>query len=182
MIFLFCKASGGPPAPAVLRRTGSLNSSKPVPSLDSEEINNLMAEKKSASVGVHAKSTGQGVNKSFTITTVVPRDIPVGKESLTSGKESITFSRTKPGMLLRPAHTRRPSSTKLDVEKLSVAADGTLGNAKSESDSAINPKSLVLEDGARESCDEKVSDIKSVTEKFEKVLSPQAPTNQVDCK
>ena len=164
----------------------SLNSTKVVLPSDAREISNLAAEKQSPGTGVNAKSNGQSGNKSFVTPTVVPRDNPVGKDSTNSGKESITFSRTKPGMLLKPAHVRRPSVNKFEVEKLSAAVEsGTLSNIKSGLDSAMDLNSqtrLVSEDGVRKSCDEKNSEIKSFTEKSEKMLSPQTPPNQETCK
>ena len=148
--------------------------------LDASEISNLAAGKESPGTGINAKSNGQSGNKSFITPSIVPGNNPA------SGKESITFSRTKPGMLLKPAHVRRPSVNKFEVEKLSAAVEsGTLSNIKSGLDSAMGLNSqarLVSEDGARKSCDEKDSNIKSVTEKSDKMLSPQIPSNQETCK
>lgn len=164
---------------------GSLNSTKVVLPLDASEISNLAAEKQSPGTGVNA-SDGQSGNKSFITPTVVSRDNPVGKDSTNSVKESITFTKTKPGMLLKPAHVRRPSVNKFEVVKLSAAVEtGTRTNTKSGIDSAVDlnsQTSLVSEDGARKSCDSKDSNIKSVTEKSEKMLSPQTPPCEETCK
>ncbi|XVF27694.1 hypothetical protein REPUB_Repub14bG0131000 [Reevesia pubescens] len=171
--------------PIATQKDGSLNSPKVVLPVDASEISNLSAEKQSPGTIVNAKSNGQLDNKSVITPSVVPRDNPVGKDSTNSGKESITFSRTKPGMLLKPAHVRRPSVNKFEVEKLSAAVEsGTLSNNKSGLDSAMVLSSqtrLASEDGARKSCDEKDSNIKSVTEKSEKRLSPQTPPSQETC-
>lgn len=138
------------------------------------EISDQEAVKKSPGIEVNAKPS------------VVPRDNPIGKNSSNSAKESITFSKTKPGMLLKPAHVRRPSVNKFEVEKLSASVDsGTPGNVKSGLDNAMNlnyQTRLVSEDGVRKSCDEKDLNIKSVIEKSEKVLSPQTPPDQETCK
>ncbi|GMI72289.1 DWD hypersensitive to ABA 3, Katanin p80 subunit 2 [Hibiscus trionum] len=145
-------------------KDGSLNSSKVVSPLDANAISNLAAEKQSPGIGVHAKSNGQ------------TGDNPVGKETTNSGKESITFSRTKPGMLLRPAHVRKPSVSKFEVEKPLAAVESE------RLDSAVDLNSrtrLVSEDGDRTSCDEKDSNVETVTEKSEKMLSPQTPSIQV---
>ncbi|XP_021294026.1 katanin p80 WD40 repeat-containing subunit B1 homolog isoform X2 [Herrania umbratica] len=150
------------------------------PDYDTKEIKNIYVdtEKQSPGTGVNAKSNGQSGNKSFVTPSVVPQDSPLGKES-------ITFSRTKPGMLLRPAHVRRPSVNKFEVEKLSAAVEsGTLSNTKSVLDSSMDLNSqtrLVSEDRARKSCDEKDSNINSVTEKSEKMLSAKTPPNQETC-
>ncbi|XP_022724346.1 katanin p80 WD40 repeat-containing subunit B1 homolog isoform X2 [Durio zibethinus] len=167
------------------QKDDSFNSTKVILPLDAIEISNLVAEKQSPGTGVNAKSNGQLVNKSFITPTVVPRDNPVGKDSTNSGKESITFSRTKPGMLLKPAHVRRPSVNKFEVEKLSAAVEsGTLSNIKSELDSAMDVTSqtrLVSQDGARKSCDDKDSNIKNVIEESKKMLLPQTTPNQETC-
>ncbi|TYH14768.1 hypothetical protein ES288_A06G246800v1 [Gossypium darwinii] len=144
-------------------KDGSLSSTEVVLPLDASEISNPEAEEQSPGTGVNAKSNGQSGNN------------PVMKETTNSVKESITFSRTKPGMLLRPAHVRKPSVNKFEVEKLSaVVESGRLDTAMD-----MNSRtSLVLEDGAKKPCDEKDSNIETVTEKPEKMLSPQTPSNQ----
>ncbi|XWS19542.1 hypothetical protein CRYUN_Cryun31cG0024600 [Craigia yunnanensis] len=171
--------------PITTQKDGSLTSPKVELPLDSSEITNLAVEKQSPGTEINAKSNGQSDNKSFITPSVVPGDNPAGKETTNSGKESITFSRTKPGMLLKPAHVKRPSVNKFEAEKLSAAVEsGTLSNKKSGLNSAIDLNSqarLMSEDGARKSCDEKDSNIKSVTEKSDKMLSPQTPSNQETC-
>ncbi|XP_012449464.1 katanin p80 WD40 repeat-containing subunit B1 homolog KTN80.1 isoform X1 [Gossypium raimondii] len=144
-------------------KDGSLSSTEVVLPLDAGEISNPEAEEQSPGTGVNAKSNGQSGNN------------PVVKETTNSGKESITFSRTKPGMLLRPVHARKPSVNKFEVEKLSaVVESGRLDTAMDKN----SRTSLVLEDGAKKPCDEKDSNIETVTEKPEKMLSPQTPSNQ----
>ncbi|XP_021294027.1 katanin p80 WD40 repeat-containing subunit B1 homolog isoform X3 [Herrania umbratica] len=174
---IYVDTAGSNP-PITSQKAGSLNSPKVVFPFDASEISNLAAEKQSPGTGVNAKSNGQSGNKSFVTPSVVPQDSPLGKES-------ITFSRTKPGMLLRPAHVRRPSVNKFEVEKLSAAVEsGTLSNTKSVLDSSMDLNSqtrLVSEDRARKSCDEKDSNINSVTEKSEKMLSAKTPPNQETC-
>ncbi|XVE87972.1 hypothetical protein DITRI_Ditri19aG0030900 [Diplodiscus trichospermus] len=166
------------------QKDGSLNSRKMVLPLDASEISNLAAEKQSAGTGVDAKPNGQSGNKSFITPASVPRDNPIVKDSTLSGKESITFSRTKPGMLLRPAHVRRPSVNKFEVEKLSAAVEsGTLSNTKSRLESEVdrNTQSMLgSDDGAIKSCKDKDSNIKSATDLSEK-MSPQTPPNQETC-
>ncbi|XWS15690.1 hypothetical protein CRYUN_Cryun34aG0023400 [Craigia yunnanensis] len=171
--------------PIATQKDGALNSPKVVLPLDASEISNPAAEKESPGTGINAKSNGQLGNKSFITPSVVPRENPDGKDSRNYEKDSITFSRTKPGMLLKPAHVRRPSVNKFEVEKLSTAVESvTLSNIKSGLDSAMDLNSqtrLVSGNGARKSCDEKDSNINSVTEKSDKMLSPQSPLNQETC-
>ncbi|KAJ6292488.1 hypothetical protein OIU78_024628 [Salix suchowensis] len=136
-------------------------------------------------MGMRATLSEQAYNKSLIVPTVVPRDIPVEKDSSDSGKETIMFTKTKPGMLLRPAHVRRPSNSKNDVDKMSVALEsGNFSSVTSEKGSVRDPSlqsQIVTEDGARKSCENKSSSIKGVTEKFEKVvISPETP-NQGNC-
>ncbi|XP_039019727.1 katanin p80 WD40 repeat-containing subunit B1 homolog KTN80.1-like isoform X2 [Hibiscus syriacus] len=144
-------------------KDGSLNSTKVVSPSDAGETSNLAAERQSPGIGVNAKSNGQSGNN------------PVVKETTNSGKESITFSRTKPGMLLRPAHVRRPSVNKFEVEKLSAAVESE------RLDRAVDLNSrtrLVSEDGYRTSCGEKDSNIETVTEKSKEIQSPQTHSTQ----
>ncbi|KAB5533962.1 hypothetical protein DKX38_017048 [Salix brachista] len=179
---IYVDSTGG--NPVTLQRAGSLNSSKVVLSLDSKETSAPLTEKQSPLMGMRATLSEQAYNKSLTVPTVVPRDIPVEKDSSDSGKETITFTKTKPGMLLRPAHVRRPSNSKNDVDKMSVALEsGNFSSVTSEKGSVRDPSlqsQIVTEDGARKSCENKSSSIKGVTEKFEKVISPETP-NQGNC-
>ncbi|KAJ6377113.1 hypothetical protein OIU76_026142 [Salix suchowensis] len=128
---IYVDSTGG--NPVTLQRAGSLNSSKVVLSLDSKETSAPLTEKQSPLMGMHATLSEQAYNKSLSVPTVVPRDIPVEKDSSDSGKETITFTKTKPGMLLRPAHVRRPSNSKNDVDKMSVALEsGNFSSVTSE--------------------------------------------------
>eukprot|EP00257_Ricinus_communis_P017697 XP_015576203.1 katanin p80 WD40 repeat-containing subunit B1 homolog isoform X3 [Ricinus communis] len=168
--------------PVSSQKVGSLTSPKRVLPLDSKEMSNPPSDKKIPVTGGNAKADGEAFNKSFVVPTVVPRDNPIEKNSSNSGRETVTFSRTRPGMLLRPAHMQRLSNSKNDVEKLSVALESeTFSNMPSEKVSAMDLKlqSLnVLEEGVQKSYEEKSSDFKNVAEKFEKDLSPEKPSSQ----
>lgn len=154
--------------------------------LDTKEMDNPPMEKKSPIKGVNGNAGGEALNKSFVMPTVVHQDNPIQKKISNSERETVTFSRTKPGMLLRPAHIRKPSNSKNDVEKLSVTPESeSFSSVTSEKESAVDLKlqSLNLsEDVARKSCEEKSSTIKSVADKFEKILSPETPSSQENCK
>ncbi|XP_065877402.1 katanin p80 WD40 repeat-containing subunit B1 homolog KTN80.2-like isoform X2 [Euphorbia lathyris] len=166
------------------QKVGPLSLPKVVPSFDLKEMRNPSTEKKSPTMGANAKSGGEALN-SFVAPTIVPRDIPMEKTSSNAERETVTFSRTKPGMLLRPAHVRRPSNIKADVEKLAVAlASEALGNVPSEKEIVMDMKlqSLnVSEDGVEKSLEEKSSSINSVAKKFEMNLSPEAPSIRENC-
>ncbi|XP_011043253.1 PREDICTED: katanin p80 WD40 repeat-containing subunit B1 homolog isoform X2 [Populus euphratica] len=158
---IYVDSTGG--NPVTLQRAGSLNSSKEVLSLDSKEMSASLTEKQSPLMGMNANLSEQAFNKSFIVPTIVPRDIPVEKDSSNSGKETITFTKTKPGMLLRPAHVRRPSNSKNDVDKMSVALEsGNFSSVTSEKGSARDPSlqsQIVTEDG---NCDESVKSSKEI--------------------
>jgi len=180
---LFCllfKATGGNPVAS--QRAESFNSPKVAPPSDSKDMSCLPSQKQSPSVGLNARSYEKVLDKSFVVPTIVPRDGADGGDGANSGKESISFSRTKRGMLLRPAHVRRPSNSKIEVERLpEVVESGTLSNVTCAIDSNFQSKHG-SEDGSRESCEDKHSNIKIVTEKLDKILSPRTPSNQESCK
>lgn len=166
-------------------KVGSLNTPKVVLPLDPNKISDLRTEKPTPAIEVHAKPD-EPLNKSFLTPTILPRESPAGKDSSISERESITFSRTKPGMLLRPAHVRKPSSTKPDSQKMSTAVEsGSFGDIKRELScmKELDSQTLPLSsDGARNSVGEKDSDIKTVTEKLEKVISPEKPSIEENSK
>ncbi|GAV59255.1 WD40 domain-containing protein/Katanin_con80 domain-containing protein [Cephalotus follicularis] len=179
---IYVDSTGGKPVAS--QRIDPLNSPKVALPVKSAETTNLSTEKQSPSMGLHGKLNGQVLDKSLVVPSIVPKESPRGKDSSNSGKESITFSRTKPGMLLRPAHSRRPSNNKIDAERLAEVDESGTINSKSEFDNARdqNFQSLpVSEDGARKYIEEKDSNIRSLTEKVDKILSPQTPTSQRNC-
>lgn len=114
---------------------------------------------------------------------VVPRDNDIGKDYSDSGKESITFSKTKPGMLLRPAHVRK-TPTKFDEIKQSVAVQsgipkksGSDGEKKLDAETAFDSDRSV-----RKPFDVDDSIIKSISNKFEQALLPESPTDEAKCR
>ncbi|KAM1893713.1 hypothetical protein ACFX14_036719 [Malus domestica] len=156
---IYVDCSGGKPVAS--RR---MDSPKVVPSSDSKANS---AAKQNPSVRLPPKSNEQIVNKSLAVPSIVPRSSPDEKDTANPGGDGVALSRTKRGMLLKPAHARRPSNSKIDFEKLPL-------------DNAVDLNSQtkgVSEDRARESSEEKHSEIKSVEEKFEKVFSPNNPSN-----
>ncbi|XP_061363012.1 katanin p80 WD40 repeat-containing subunit B1 homolog KTN80.1-like isoform X2 [Gastrolobium bilobum] len=178
---IYIDSAGG--KPVALQRSGSFSSPKVILPEESKEICNLRTLKQSPATGIHVKSNEQQpIRKSFIVPNIVPRDIPDGKDSVKSGKETITFSKTKPGMLLKPAHVRRASTGRFDVDRFSADANsGTLiFDTPSKLDSAKDPKfqmNLGSQNEAKESCEDK-HPIKSVTEKFDKTKPPNRFSDQ----
>lgn len=128
---------------------------------------------------VNATSTGQAGDKSFIVHSVVPRDSDVGKESSDSGRESITFSKTKPGMLLRPAHVKK-TPTKFDETKLQ---SGIPKKSRPDSEKELDTETAFdSEKSDRKPYDSDDSIIKSITNKFEKALLPESPTDEAKCR
>ncbi|XP_031248266.1 katanin p80 WD40 repeat-containing subunit B1 homolog isoform X3 [Pistacia vera] len=176
---IYVDSTGGKPVTS--QKVGSLDSPKIVLPVDTKEITDLKTEKQNPAIDSLAKSNAQALIKSFVVPSIVPREGPAGKDSSNSGRESITFCKTKPGMLLRPAHVRRPSVSKIEAEKASTPVEsGSFRSMKGDMDSAKDPNfqtQLVLSDGGRKSF-ENDSDIKNCTEKIQKAVSLQGPLNQ----
>ncbi|KAG6696697.1 hypothetical protein I3843_09G156000 [Carya illinoinensis] len=180
---IYMDSTGG--KPVAYPKVESFNSPKVAPPSDSKEICCLPTRKRSPAIGLNARSIEKALDKTFVVPSIVPRDSLGGRDEANSGKESIAFARTKRGMLLKPAHVRRPSNGKLDVERLTETVEtGSLSNVAKDLDGEMNsnfePK-LVSEDGCKEYCEEKQSNIEGVDEKLEKIVSPQKPSTKESC-
>ncbi|KAG4384280.1 hypothetical protein GLYMA_13G244300v4 [Glycine max] len=179
---IYIDSSGG--KPVTLQRSGSLSSTKVDLPEEFKEICNLGTMKQSPATGARVKSNEQAIRKSFIAPNIVPRDTPDGKVSAKSEKETITFSKTKPGMLLRPAHVRRASTGRFDVDRFSEDVNsGTFCDTAIKLDSTKEPKfqpNLGSQNEVKESCEDK-HPIKSVTDKFDKTLSPSRFSEQTKC-
>ncbi|KAL0856873.1 hypothetical protein Bca101_062027 [Brassica carinata] len=148
------------------------------PDYETKEIKNIYIDCGNSTVAdkpgslstskVNVTSTGQLGDKSF----VVHNDI--GKDSSDSGRESITFSKTKPGMLLRPAHVRKtPTKQSVAVQSGTPKQSGSDGENKLDIKTVLNSEEI-----GRKPFDASDSIIKSITSKFEKALFPQSPTDE----
>ncbi|XP_015943417.1 katanin p80 WD40 repeat-containing subunit B1 homolog KTN80.1 [Arachis duranensis] len=167
---IYIDSSGG--KPITLQRSGSVNSQRIDIPEEPKEICNFGTQKPSSAAGVNVKPNEQLLRKSFVVPNVVPCDVPDVKDSAKSGEETITFTKTKPGMLLKPAHTRRASTGRFDIDKFS--------DTTSKLDSAKDTKfqrNLGSQNEIKESCQDK-HPIKNVTEKFDKTISPQIFSDQ----
>ncbi|PSS10272.1 Katanin p80 WD40 repeat-containing subunit like [Actinidia chinensis var. chinensis] len=177
---IYVDTAGGNPVAS--KRVGSHTSPKVVPPSDSKEMTTLPMQKQSPAVGVHAKTGGQTNNRSFIAPSVVPRDSPDGKD-LTNTRRGLTSARTSTGTTVKPRHVRRPSATKFDLERLLVPLEFE-SISKISDVAAVEPRfhdRLAENNDARETSEEKHLNIKSVTQKFEKVLSPKTPSIQENC-
>ncbi|XP_027339029.1 katanin p80 WD40 repeat-containing subunit B1 homolog isoform X2 [Abrus precatorius] len=176
---IYIDSSGG--KPVTLQRSGSLSSSKVDLREESKEICNLGMLKQNPAAGVHVKSNEQAIRKSFVVPNIVPRDTPDSKVSAKSEKETITFSKTKPGMLLKPAHVRRASTGRFDVDRFSENVNsGNYCDSASKLDSTKDPMfqmNLGPQNEVKESCEDK-HPIKSVTDKFDRTVSPSRFSDQ----
>ncbi|KAG7658047.1 WD40 repeat [Arabidopsis suecica] len=159
------------------------------PDYETKEIKNIYIDcgnsavaHKSGSLSTPATSTGQaGDNKSLVVHSVVPRDSDIGKDSSDSGKESITFSKTKPGMLLRPAYVRK-TPTKFDETKKQSVAVGYLKKSGLDGEKKLDTETAFdSEMSGRNPYDADDSIIKSITNKFEQALLPESPTDEAKC-
>ncbi|KAL5150558.1 Katanin p80 WD40 repeat-containing subunit B1 [Glycine soja] len=167
---IYIDSSGG--NPDTLIRSRSYNSPKVDLPEESKEMLNW-----SPATRAHAKQNEQTLRKSYIMPNFVPRDI-------VNGKNSATFSKTKPGMLLKPVHVQGASTDILDVDGFSSDLDSrTFCDTGSKSDSAKDPNfqmKLGSQNEVRESIEDK-HPIKSVTEKFEKTLTPDRFSDQDKC-
>eukprot|EP00261_Vitis_vinifera_P017716 XP_010647505.2 PREDICTED: katanin p80 WD40 repeat-containing subunit B1 homolog isoform X1 [Vitis vinifera] len=177
---IYVDSSGGNSVAS--QKVRSFNTPKVLFPSDSQEITNLPTQKHSPGVGLHAKTQGRAITRSFVVPSIVTRDNSDGKDLANSRRESITPARANTGMSLKTSHIRRPSNSKYEAERLLMAVEsGSFDSMPNDLDSAMKQNfhsRLVVDDEASESWEEKNSNITSVAEKFEKVLSPQASSNQ----
>lgn len=166
--------------PVTSRKVGSIKYPKIVSSSNAKEINKSPTQRQVPAVGLPVKPIGQAITKSFVVPTVVPRDSSDGKQTFKSRRESITSAKAGIVMSAKPSHIRRPSNTTLDVERLPITVE-IKGGLDITRDSNFHSR-LVADDDARESSEEKPTNIESVEEKCEKLSLSRIPSNQENCK
>ncbi|GFP98270.1 katanin p80 wd40 repeat-containing subunit b1 homolog [Phtheirospermum japonicum] len=125
---------------------------------------------------VAQKRRPPAVNRSLVTPSIVPRDGPPGgKDSVGSRRESISSVRAMP---VKTTHTRRLSTGRFDMERMSVSLDSgpyeNVKNSSSGSKKDINVRNnrLVADENAKESSEVKQSNIKIVAEKLDRTSSP----------
>ncbi|KAK4770769.1 hypothetical protein SAY87_031301 [Trapa incisa] len=132
-------ASGNPVSS---QRVGSLNSPKIILPLDASDTDNLMVKRHTSSArGSPEKSGSQAFVRSSSVSDIACEANPEQKDKSVPQRESIIFSRTKPGMLLKPAHRRKPSSTRVDSDEglSSTAEVKNIYEAKIILDTSVDP-------------------------------------------
>ncbi|KAK4399095.1 Katanin p80 WD40 repeat-containing subunit B1 [Sesamum angolense] len=109
---------------------------------------------------------------------IVPRDGPDGKDSVGSRRESIASGKASSGISAKPPHTRRLSSGRFDMERMSVSLESV--PLPSKKDSNVRSR-LVADENAKESSEEKQqSNIKTAAEKIDRTSPPAtAPSDQI---
>ncbi|KHG01969.1 hypothetical protein F383_21214 [Gossypium arboreum] len=138
----------------VMQKAVFLKSPKPVLPLDANEKDQA-AENQSPGAGLNIKSNGQSGDKSVTKPSVVLQD--VDKDYTNTGEESITFSGTKSGMLLKPVAVVRGRTRSLverfeRQEKLNSGRDlasdngNCAGNRSSRMESTCSSKGSITGD------------------------------------
>ncbi|XP_020870620.1 katanin p80 WD40 repeat-containing subunit B1 homolog isoform X2 [Arabidopsis lyrata subsp. lyrata] len=156
----------------VAQNPGSLKATLP---LESGKVATMASEKQNATY------FGQAGDKYSSMHTVASRDSDSGEESSYSERESITFSRTKSGMLLRPAHVRKTLAKFEESKQSAVVQSATRkksGLAVEEEPQTQNV--LLSEQNGSKPFDAEDSTIKGITDKFEKGLSSEPPTDETN--
>ncbi|KAK6124360.1 hypothetical protein DH2020_041898 [Rehmannia glutinosa] len=148
---------------------------------DSKEISAVGIQKRGPAASLPVKPNPPAVNRSLVTPSIVPRDGPDGKDSVGSRRESISSAKTSSGMSVRPPHTRRLSSGRFDMERMSVSLesvpyDNVKSSLGSKKDTSIRNR-LVADENAKESSEMKQSNMKIVAEKFDRTSSP--PTSSM---
>ncbi|KAK4439927.1 Katanin p80 WD40 repeat-containing subunit B1 [Sesamum alatum] len=143
---------------------------------DAKEISAVGIQKRGPAASLPAKSNAPAVNRSLIMPSIVPRDGPDGKDSVGSRRESIASGKASSGISARPPHTRRLSSGRFDMERMSVSLESV--PLPSKRDSNLRNR-LVADENAKESSEEKQQNIKTAAEKFDRTSPPAtAPSDQ----
>ncbi|KAL1560219.1 katanin p80 WD40 repeat-containing subunit B1 KTN80.2-like isoform X2 [Salvia divinorum] len=95
---------------------------KTLPPSEPKKISTIGTQKRGPAASLSAKVNVPPVNRSIIMPSIVPRD-GTGKDSIGSRRESIALAKASSGMNSRPPHTRRQSSSRLDMERMSVALE-----------------------------------------------------------
>jgi katanin p80 WD40 repeat-containing subunit B1 len=152
----------------VAQNPGSLKATLP---LESGKVATMVSEKQNAAYFGPAGDKYSSTS----------RDSDSGEESSYSERESIPFSRTKSGMLLRPAHVRKTLAKFEESKQSAVVQSATRkksGLAVEEEPQTQN--AFLSEQNASKPFDAEDSIIKGITNKFEKALSSEPPTDEAN--
>ncbi|CAH2038299.1 unnamed protein product [Thlaspi arvense] len=142
--------------------------------LESGRIANMTSEKQNATC------FGEVGDSSSRMHSLVSRDSDSGEEPSHSGRESITFSKTKPGMLLRPAHVSNTLAKFEDSNQSVAVQSGTRKKNGLDVDEEPHSQNVFFsEQSGSKPFDAENSTIKGITYKFEKALSSEPPTDRM---
>ncbi|EOA39559.1 hypothetical protein CARUB_v10008176mg [Capsella rubella] len=156
----------------VAQNPGSL---KPALPLELGKISNMASKKQNAT------NFGQAGDKYSSMHTVVSRDSDNGEEPSHSGRESISFSRTKSGMLLKPAHVKKTREKFEDSKQSAVVQFETRKNSGLDVEAEPHTQNVFLsEQSGSKPFDAEEATIKGMTDKFEKVLSSEPRTDEAN--
>ncbi|XP_024992535.1 katanin p80 WD40 repeat-containing subunit B1-like isoform X2 [Cynara cardunculus var. scolymus] len=150
--------------PVASRKTGSLPTVVNLP--DPKEIDDLSTRKQVPA----SKIIGQADGNSFFMPVIVPHDNSA-KDSAKSRTESIVHEQDT-AAALKPPHRCRPSTTKLDIEGLSVAVESGLKSGTDTAAATNFQKRLVADAAAKDSFKEKAPTSTGVVKEFQKASSP----------
>ncbi|OVA13192.1 WD40 repeat [Macleaya cordata] len=162
---------------AAPRRVGSVNAPKVVRMLDSYETCDPSTPKIIPVSEPRERTSSYVTSRPFTPPVIVPRSNAENTVNSRTRRESISAERTSPGMRREPMHVRRPSNSRSEA-KLSMEAESGANSSKtSGSDSSEEPKFYFrfLTINESTTINEENNNIKSVSEKFERTLSPGVP-------
>ena len=101
----------------------------------------------------------------------VPHDNSA-KDSAKSRPELTVHEQDTTAVSLKPPHRRRPSTTKLDIEGLSVTVESGLRSGTDTATATNFQRKLVADDAAKDSSKEKAPTSTGVVKEFQKASSP----------
>ncbi|KAH6790579.1 hypothetical protein C2S51_005585 [Perilla frutescens var. frutescens] len=151
-----------------------------VPS-ESKEVSTIGIQKRGPAASLPTKASVLSVNRSIVMPNIVPRDGSDGKDSVGSRRESIASSKASSGMNSKPPHTRRLSSNRLDMERMSVSleslpSDNMKNHVVSRKDLNLRNR-LVADANPKDSSEGKQSSIKTVAEKLDRTSLPETTSS-----
>ncbi|KAJ9566133.1 hypothetical protein OSB04_002099 [Centaurea solstitialis] len=153
--------------PVASRKTGSL---PPVVNLSNpKEIDDLTTHKQVPA----SKIIGQANGNPFFVPGVVPQDNSA-KDSAKCRPELIVHEQDTTAVTLKPPHRRRPSTTKLDIEGLSVTVESGLKSGTDNTAATNFQRKLVADAAAKDSPKEKPPTSTGVVKEFQKASTPSA--------
>ncbi|CAI9087546.1 OLC1v1021644C3 [Oldenlandia corymbosa var. corymbosa] len=159
---------------------GSLSSPKTAVLSEKNEIRNLSNQKQRSGVDMPAKTNVSASAKSFTVPSIIPRDIPETNDVVSSRGESFAGVRASSG-IVKPSHVRRPSITKSDMDNSTPPDPLSLHNMTSKVDPKKDPNltvTLVRDNAAMESSVEFDMSIKNVQEDSVKASAQTRPSQE----